>query len=251
MTTRLGDLPSLAVRRPTLIVVLNLLIIVAGLSALLGVEVRELPDVDRPWVSVRAFFEGASPETMDAEVTSVIEAAVARVAGVREISSASEEDNSRIWAQFAPNVNIDVAANDVREAVAGVERRLPKGVDDIVVVKADTNARPIIRLALRSSHLSQEALTYLAEEDVKPELTAIPGVAMVNLFGERRRVLRVIVDPMRLASYHLSIDDISRVLRSTDMDVPAGSFKSEDQLLLVRADASLWQPKDVERLAIN
>ena len=251
MTTRLGDLPSLAVRRPTLIVVLNLLIIVAGLSALLGVEVRELPDVDRPWVSVRAFFEGASPETMDAEVTSVIEAAVARVAGVREISSASEEDNSRIWAQFAPNVNIDVAANDVREAVSGVERRLPKGVDDIVVVKADTNARPIIRLALRSSHLSQEALTYLAEEDVKPELTAIPGVAMVNLFGERRRVLRVIVDPMRLASYHLSIDDISRVLRSTDMDVPAGSFKSEDQLLLVRADASLWQPKDVERLAIN
>ena len=251
MTTSLSDLPSLSVRRPTLIVVLNLLIVVAGLSALLGVEVRELPDVDRPWVSVRAFFEGASPETMDAEVTSVIEGAVARVAGIREINSASEEDNARIWAQFAPNVNIDVAANDVREAVAGVERRLPEGLDDIVVVKADTNARPIIRLALRSSQLSQEALAHLAEEDVKPELTAIPGVAMVNLFGERSKILRVIVDPMRLASYHLSIDDISKVLRTADMDVPAGSFKSDDQLLLVRADASLWRPRDVERLAIN
>ncbi len=248
---RLGDLPSLAVRRPTLIVVVNLLIIVAGLSALLGVEVRELPDVDRPWVSVRAFFEGASPETMDAEVTSVLEGAVARVAGVREISSASEEDNARIWAQFAANVDIDVAANDVREAVAGVERRLPKGVEDIVVVKADTNARPIIRLALTSDRLSQEALTHLAEEDVKPELTAIPGVALVNLFGARQRVLRVVVDPMRLASYHLSVDDVARVLASTDMDVPAGSFKSDDQLLLVRADASLWRPEDVERLAIN
>ena len=251
MTTSLSDLPSLSVRRPTLIVVLNLLIVVAGLSALLGVEVRELPDVDRPWVSVRAFFEGASPETMDAEVTSVIEGAVARVAGIREINSASEEDNARIWAQFAPNVNIDVAANDVREAVAGVERRLPEGLDDIVVVKADTNARPIIRLALRSSQLSQEALAHLAEEDVKPELTAIPGVAMVNLFGERSKILRVIVDPMRLASYHLSIDDISKVLRTADLDVPAGSFKSDDQLLLVRADASLWRPRDVERLAIN
>ncbi|MFP6709550.1 MAG: efflux RND transporter permease subunit, partial [Alphaproteobacteria bacterium] len=248
---RLGDLPSLAVRRPTLIVVINLLIIVAGLSALLGVEVRELPDVDRPWVSVRAFFEGASPETMDAEVTSVIEGAVARVAGVRTISSASEEDNARIWAQFATNVNIDVAANDVREAVAGVERRLPKGVEDIVVVKADTNARPIIRLALRSDRLSQEVLTHLAEEDVKPELTAIPGVALINLFGARAKVLRVVVDPMRLASYHLSIDDVARVLRSTDLDVPAGSFKSDDQMLLVRADASLWRPEDVERLAIN
>jgi hydrophobic/amphiphilic exporter-1 (mainly G- bacteria), HAE1 family len=247
----LGDLPSLAVRRPTLIVVINLLIIVAGLSALLGVEVRELPDVDRPWVSVRAFFEGASPETMDAEVTSVIEGAVARVAGVRTISSASEEDNARVWAQFAPSVDIDVAANDVREAVAGVERRLPEGVEDIVVVKADTNARPIIRLALTSDRLSQEALTHLAEEDVKPELTAIPGVALVNLFGARKKMLRVVVDPMRLASYHLSIDDVARVLASTDMDVPAGSFKSDDQLLLVRADASLWRPEDVERLAIN
>ncbi|MBT4044741.1 MAG: efflux RND transporter permease subunit [Rhodospirillaceae bacterium] len=245
------DLPSLAVRRPTLIVVLNLLIIVAGLGALLGVEVRELPDVDRPWVSVRAFFEGASPETMDAEVTSVIEGAVARVSGVRTIASASEEDNARIWAQFAPNVDIDVAANDVREAVAGVARRLPEGVEDIVVVKADSNARPIIRLALTSARLSQEALTQLAEEDVQPELLAIEGVALVNLFGDRKRVLRVVVDPMRLASYHLSIDDVAKVLASTDMDVPAGSFKSDDQLLLVRADASLWQPDEVERLAIN
>ena len=79
---RLGDLPSLAVRRPTLIVVVNLLIIVAGLGALLGVEVRELPDVDQPMVTVRAFFQGASPETMDAEVTSVLEGAVARVSGI-------------------------------------------------------------------------------------------------------------------------------------------------------------------------
>ena len=248
---RLSDLPSLSVRRPTLIVVLNLLIIVAGLSALLGVEVRELPDVDRPWVSVRAFFEGASPETMDAEVTSVIEGAVARVSGVREINSASEEDNARVWAQFAPNVDLDVAANDVREAIAGIERRLPEGVDDIIVVKADSNARPIIRLALTSERLSQEALTHLAEEDVVPELTAIAGVALVQVFGDRKRVLRVVVDPMRLASYHLTIDDVAAVLRSTDMDVPAGSFKSDDQLLLVRADASLWRPDDVERLAIN
>jgi hydrophobic/amphiphilic exporter-1 (mainly G- bacteria), HAE1 family len=248
---RLSDLPSLSVRRPTLVVVLNLLIIVAGLGALLGVEVRELPDVDRPWVSVRAFFQGASPETMDAEVTSVLEGAVARVSGIRTINSASEEDNARIYAQFAPNVDLDVAANDVREAVAGIERRLPEGVEDIVVVKADSDARPIIRLALTSERLSQEALTQIAEEDVAPELAAIEGVALVHLFGDRAKVLRVVVDPMRLASYHLSVDDVARVLRSTDMDVPAGSFKSDDQMLLVRADASLWQPRDVERLAIN
>ena len=103
---RFSDLPSLSVRRPTLVVVVNLLIVIAGLAAFLGVEVRELPDVDRPTITVRAFFDGASPETMDAEVTSVIEGAVARVSGVKTITAASEENNARIRARFLPNVDL-------------------------------------------------------------------------------------------------------------------------------------------------
>ncbi|MDP6814450.1 MAG: efflux RND transporter permease subunit [Alphaproteobacteria bacterium] len=248
---RLSDLPSLAVRRPTLVVVLNLLIVVAGLAALLGVEVRELPDVDRPSVTVRAYFEGASPETMDAEVTSVIESAVARVAGVKSIKSASEEDNARIRATFLTGVDLDVAANDIREAVAAIEHRLPEGVEDVTIVKADNDAWPIIRLALVGDGLSQQALTHLAEDDVSPEIAAIPGVAMVRLFGERKEVLRVVADPMRLARYGLSIADVAAVLAGTDLDVPAGSFKSEDQLLLVRADASVWRPADIEMLELR
>ncbi|MBT6084454.1 MAG: efflux RND transporter permease subunit, partial [Rhodospirillaceae bacterium] len=248
---RLSDLPSLSVRRPTLIVVLNLLIVIAGLAALLGVEVRELPDMDRPVVTVRAFFDGASPETMDAEVTSVIEGAVARVPGVKSIKSASEENNARIRPEFSPNVDLDVAANDVREAVAAIQRDLPDGVEDVTIVKADSDARPIIRLALVSDQLSQEALTRLAEDDVSAELAAIPGVATVELFGDRKQVLRVVVSPMRLASFGLSIDDVAKVLRSTSLDVPAGSFKSDDQMLLVRADASVWRPADVEGLSLR
>ncbi len=247
----LSDLPSLSVRRPTLIVVLNLLIVIAGLAALLGVEVRELPDVDRPVVTVRAFWDGASPETMDAEVTSVIEGAVARVSGVKTINAASEENNARIRAEFAPNVELDVAANDIREAVAGIERRLPEGVEDITVVKADRDARPIIRLALVSNTLSQEALTRLADDEVSAELSAIPGVATVELFGDQEQVLRIVIDPMRLASYGLSIDNVADVLRSTSLDMPAGSFKSDDQLLMVRADATVWKPADVERLLLR
>ncbi len=251
MSLRASDLPALAVRRPTLVIVLNLLIIVAGLGALLGVEVRELPDVDRPVVTVRAFFEGASPETMDAEVTSVIEGAVARVAGVTEINAASEENNARIRAEFSTKVDLDVAANDVREAVAAIERRLPEGVEDLIVYKADNDSSPIIRLALVSDTLSQSELTRLAEDDVSPELAAIPGVATVNLFGAREKVLRVVVDPMRLARFGLGIDDVAAVLRNTDLDVPAGSFKSDEQLLLVRADASVSAPADVEHLELR
>ena len=248
---RVSDLPALSIRRPVLIVVVNLLIALGGLAALLGVEVRELPDVDRPVVTVRAFFDGASPETMDAEVTSVLEGAVARVNGVKTINAASEEDNARIRVEFTTDVDLDVAANDVREAVAAIERQLPEGVEDVVVVKADADSSPIIRLALVSDRLTQEVLTRLAEDDVSAELSAIPGVATVELFGDQERVLRIVVDPMRLASYRLSIDDVASVLRGTSLDVPAGSFKSDDQLLLVRADASIWRPADIEALELR
>ncbi len=251
MSGRFSDLPDLAIRRPTLIVVMNLMIVIAGLSALFGVEVRELPDVDRPVVMVRAFFDGASPETMDAEVTSAIEGAVARVSGITTINSASEENNARIRAEFGPGVDLDIAANDVREAVARISRQLPEGVDEVTVVKADTDASPVIRLALVSETLPQETLTRLAEDDVTAELSAIPGVATVQLFGNQEPVLRIVVEPMRLASFGLSIDDVARALRSTDLDVPVGSFKSDNQLLLVRADASIWQPSDIEALELK
>ena len=179
----ISDLPSIAVRRPTLIVVLNLLIVIAGLGALQGIEVRELPDVDRPQVTIRAYFDGASPGTMDAEVTSVIEGAVARVSGVKTINAASEENNARIRAEFSANADLDTAANDVREAVAAIERDLPEGVEEITIVKADADSLPIIRLALVSNKLSQEALTRHAEEDVSAELIR-------NIRRRNRRVVR-------------------------------------------------------------
>jgi HAE1 family hydrophobic/amphiphilic exporter-1 len=251
LSGRFSDLPDLSIRRPTLIVVMNLMIVIAGLSALFGVEVRELPDVDRPVVMVRAFFDGASPETMDAEVTSVIEGAVARVAGVTTLNSASEENNARIRAEFGPGVDLDIAANDVREAVARITRQLPEGVEDVTVVKADTDASPVIRLALVSETLPQESLTRLAEDDITAELSAIPGVATVQLFGNQEPVLRIVVEPMRLASFGLSIDDVARALRSTNLDVPVGSFKSDNQLLLVRADASIWRPVEIEALELK
>ena len=144
------DLPATSVRRPYLAAVLNLLIIVAGLGALVGVEVRELPNVDRPVVSVRANLPGASPETIDAEVTSIVEGAVARVNGVVEVRSSSEENNFRIRAVFRPSVDLVTAANDVREAVSRVQRQLPDGVEDLFVIKADADARSIRRTRARA-----------------------------------------------------------------------------------------------------
>ena len=116
-----GGLPGLSVRRPFLAAVMNLMIIIAGVAALLGVEVRELPDIDRPIVSVRANYPGASPTTVDAEVTSLVEGAVARVAGVVAVRSSSEEGNFRMRVEFRPDRDLADASNDVREAVSRIE----------------------------------------------------------------------------------------------------------------------------------
>ena len=246
-----NDLPSLSIRRPVLVLVFNLLIVIAGIAAVLAVETRELPDVDRPIVTVRAEFPGASPETVDTEVISIIEGAVARVSGIQNIESSSEENNGRIRIEFRPGVDLDSAASDVREAVSRVSHRLPERLERIDVVKADDDSQSVVQIAVMSDLLLEEELTRVVEQDVIPEIVSIEGVADVELNGGRRRMLRVVVDPLRLASYGLSVTDVSRVLQLAPFDVPAGSFRSEDQELIVRADASVVTAAEVADIIVR
>lgn len=251
MASQINDLPGMSVRRPYLAAVLNLLIIVAGISAILGVEVRELPDIDRPVVSVRANYPGGTPESVDAEITSVIEGAVARVNGIKTVRSSSEEDNFRIHVSFAPHINLVDAANDVREAVNRAARNLPDGVENLVVIKADADADPMVRLSVSSTRYPIEELSRLIDDRIIPKLIAIEGIADVTNFGERNRVLRVLLDPLRLAGYRLTVPDVVAVLKGANRDVPAGSFKSEEQSVLVRADASVRSPEAVKKLIVS
>jgi hydrophobe/amphiphile efflux-1 (HAE1) family protein len=246
-----GGLPELGIRRPVLVLVINLLVALAGLAALLAVEVRELPDVDRPVVMVRVQFPGASPETMDSEVTSLIEGAVARVSGVRELRSSSEENNGRVRVEFAPGVDLDTAAADVREAVSRVERQLPDRIEQVTVVKADDNADAIMNISAVSDTLTDEELARVVEKDIVPEIISIDGVADVSMFGDRQRALHVAVDPLRLTSYGLAISDVAAVLRNAPFDVPAGSFHSQDQDLIVRADASTVTDAEIKNIIIR
>jgi hydrophobe/amphiphile efflux-1 (HAE1) family protein len=245
------DLPSLSIRRPVLILVLNLLIVIAGIAALYGLEVRELPDVDRPIITVTANYPGAAPETVDSEVTSRLEGAVARVSGVKSISASSEEGNSRIRVEFRPGVNIEDAANETRESVARIERRLPDEVEQVAVIKADNDAQGVVNIAISSKKHDLETLTDIVETDVAPLFLNIPGVADVNLDGDRQRVLRVSVDNLRLTSFQLSMSDVAAALATAPFDVPAGSIRSTDQQLIVRADATSVSEQDVREIVID
>lgn len=251
MSNAAGGLPGLAVKRPLLIGVMNLLIVIAGLAALFGVEVRELPDVDRPVVVVRATLPGGAPETIDAEVTSVLEGAVARVSGVREIRSSSEENSTRIRAEFEPGANLDVAAADVREAVSGVQRQLPDRVENVIVAKADADGEAVMTIAISSTVHSEEELTRIIDTSIAPELLSIDGVAALQEYGTRQRQMRVVVDPLRLNRFGLTVSDVADALRQAPFDVPVGSFRSDDQELIVRAEATAATPALIEQVIIQ
>ena len=246
-----AGLPALGVKRPWLVTVINLLIAISGLVAIFAIEVRELPDVDEPVVNVRASLPGASPETMDAEVTRILEGAVARVSGVKEVNSNSEEGSARIRAVFNPSANVDRAAADVREAVSRVQRQLPDNVEQLAVFKADEDAEEIMRIAVLADGVSEQDLATIVERDVVPAFISLDGVADVPLFGSRRQILRVELDPGRMSTYGLTVSDIRAVLAQAPLDVPAGSFKTSDQTLLVRADAAVDSEDDIGNLFVT
>ncbi|MEC8178634.1 MAG: efflux RND transporter permease subunit, partial [Pseudomonadota bacterium] len=187
----------------------------------------------------------------DAEVTSILEDAVARVSGVRQISSSSEENNSRIRVEFNPAVDLDTAATDVREAVSRTQRDLPERVEQVTVVKADQDAQPIMTLAVLSDAYDQAELTRLVDNDIIPELLTAEGVASIDPFGARERQMRVAVDPLRLNRFGLTLTDVADALENAPFDVPVGSFRSDAQSLVVRADASATEPERIENVIVS
>jgi hydrophobic/amphiphilic exporter-1 (mainly G- bacteria), HAE1 family len=242
---------AIFVRRPVFAIVFNLLIIMAGLAAYFGVEVRELPDVDRPVISVSTDFTGAAPETIDREVTAIIEGAVSRVAGVKSISSRSSFGRSRVTIEFNDSVDLNVAASDVRDSLGRIVNSLPSDIDEPRIVKADADAQPVARLAVTAENMRIEDLTVLVEDEVVDRLAAVEGVADVQVYGDRAKIFQIDIDPAKLASRGLTIADLRAALSSIAFDVPAGSLTSSNQDLVVRATAEVTTPEEFEALFVN
>ncbi|MBY5791435.1 MMPL family transporter [Rhizobium leguminosarum bv. viciae] len=242
---------ALFVRRPILALVFNTLMVVAGLAAYVGVEVRELPDVDRPVVTVRTTFDGASPQTIDQELTKVIEGAVARVSGLKSISSTSSFGQSRVTLEFSDAIDLSVAANDVRDAIGRITQNLPDEADAPQIVKADSDSSAIMRLAVTSTNLNMDDLTQLVENEVIDRLASVDGVADVEEYGDQEKVFRVDVDQGALASRGLTISDLTKALDNAALDVPAGSLKSNTQDIVVRATANLQTPADFSNVILQ
>ncbi|ARE41809.1 RND multidrug efflux transporter [Rhodovulum sp. P5] len=245
-----GGGPALFVRRPILALVVSALIVLAGFAALFGVEIRELPNVDRPVVTVTTRFPGAAPETIDQEITGRIEGAVGRVAGIRSISSNSRFGRSRVTLEFAESVDIDVAATDTREAVARIADDLPEGAEDPEVVKADADAQPVMRIAVTSSRRSPHELTEIVQERVEDRLVSVEGVADVTVYGDAEPIFRVDIDLARLASRGLTLADIGTALSDAGFNAAAGDLSGERQSINVRTTAMVASAEAFEALLV-
>jgi hydrophobic/amphiphilic exporter-1 (mainly G- bacteria), HAE1 family len=245
-----AGITALFVRRPVFAFVFNTLIAVAGLAALFGVEVRELPDVDRPVVSITTRFDGAAAETIDREITAVVEGAVARIAGVASISSSSFFGRSRVTIEFRENINLDAATSDVRDAVGRIQNQLPDDADTPVIVKADDNAQAVMRLAVTSDRMPVQDMTVFVEDEIVDKFAAVPGVADVQVYGSRDKIFRVDIDQGRLASHGMTVGDIGNALSTVAFDRPAGSLTSSTNNMIVRATASVTTPEDIENIQL-
>jgi hydrophobe/amphiphile efflux-1 (HAE1) family protein len=247
-----GGWVGVFVRRPILATVLNLLVIIAGIAALQSIEIRELPDVDRPVVTVRTSYPGATPESIDAQITAIIESAVSRVQGVTGISSTSSYGSSRVAVEFSSNTDLQTAAMDVRDAVASVQGQLPKDMEDEPqVLKADADATPIIRLAIASDKLTESELTDLVSNVIEDRLAAVEGVAAANSYGLRAKTIEVRVSPVALAARGLSLSDVIATIGKASITTPSGALENATQQLLVRAEAPIDSPADVSSLELN
>lgn len=242
---------ALFVRRPILAFVLNALIVIAGVAGYLGGEVRELPEVDRPVITVTTDYAGAAPETVDREITAAIEGAAGRVSGVTDISSSSRFGRSRVTVEFSTSTDLDVAATDMRDAIARIANSLPDQADAPRIVKADANADAVMRLSLTSPIRSAEELTRLAEDLVQDRLLSVAGVADLQVFGDRAEVFRIDIDLAQLAARGLSLADLRSAVADVSFDAPAGSLASEAQSLVVRTTAAINSPEAFEAILLG
>ncbi|MCK7547957.1 efflux RND transporter permease subunit [Marinobacter koreensis] len=244
-------LSDISIKRPVFATVLSLLIVVFGLSALMGLPVREYPDIDPPVVSISTDYTGAAAEVVDTQITQVIEGAISGIEGIRSIESSTEQGESRTSIEFNLSRDVDIAANDVRDAVSRVANQLPDEADAPVVRKADSDARPMMWITLRSSVWDSAELSDYADRVLSDRLSVLDGVADVRIGGERRYAIRIWLDRERLAARDITVAEVEQALRANNVELPAGSVDSSTRNFTVRAEGRLSTVEQFRNLVIR
>ena len=244
----MASLSTISIKRPVLAIVMSLAIILFGGIGFSFLGVREFPSVDPPVVNVSTSYVGANSDVIESQITEPLEEAVNGVQGIRTITSVSREGRSSITVEFELGVDIEAAANDVRDKVSGALNRLPQDVDPPRVEKADADSSPIIFLALTSDKRDLLEISRIAELSFKERIQTIPGVSSVFIWGQRRYSMRMWMDPIKLASLKLAPSDVLQALNRENVELPTGRVEGQNTELTVRTMGRLITEEDFNNL---
>ncbi len=245
------SLSSISIRRPVLAIVMSLTIVLFGIIGYTFLGVREYPSIDPPIITVSTSYVGANADVIESQITEPLEEQINGIAGIRSLTSVSRDGRSVITVEFDVSVDLEAAANDVRDRVSIARARLPLDVDPPTISKADADAVPIVFLNIKSDKKNLLQLTDIAQNIFKERLQTIPGVSQVNIWGERRYSMRLWMDPSKLAAHGVTPLDIRNALNRENIELPSGRIEGNNTELTVRTLSRLSTVDDFNDLIIK
>jgi multidrug efflux pump len=247
----MANLSEISINRPVLSTVMMLVILLFGLIGYQSLGVREYPSVDQPIISVSATYPGANAEVIMNQITEPLEQNINGIPGIRSLSSTSSQGNCRITIEFELSVDLETAANDVRDKVSRAQRFLPRDCDPPIVSKADADATPIMQIGVRSNQRSLMELSEIAELTVKERLQTIQNVSGVDIWGQKRYSMRLWLDPIKMAGYGVTPLNIKNAVDAENIELPSGSIEGNTMELSIRTMGLMTTAKEFNDLVIK
>jgi multidrug efflux pump len=244
-------LSELSIKRPVLATVFAITIVLFGFVGMYSLGVREYPSVDPPVVTVSTSYTGANAGIIESQITEPLEEAINSVAGIKSLRSTSSDGRSSVTIEFETDVDIEDAANDVRDKVSQAVRSLPPDANPPVVSKADADAQTIFSLTVQSDKRTLLELTELGNNVFKERLQTIPGVSSIRVWGERKYAMRITLNPDKLEAFSLTPLDIRRALETQNVELPAGRIEGKKTEITVRALGRLNFPEEYNEMVIT
>jgi len=245
------SLSSVSIKRPVLATVFSLVILLFGGIGMTYLGVREFPSVDPPIISVSTSYPGANSDVIETQITEPLEQSINGIPGIRTLTSSSSQGRSEISVEFELTVDLETAANDVRDKVSQAQRMLPRDCDPPTVGKTDANANPIMFIAVQSPKRSMLELSEIAELTFKEQLQTIAGVSSIRIWGEKRYAMRIWLDPAKLAGYQMTPLDVRNAISRENVELPAGSIEGTSTELTIRALGLMKTPAEFNSLILK
>ena len=245
------NISELSIRRPVLSTVMTLIILLFGFIGYSSLGVREYPSVDNPIISVSCSYPGANADVIENQITEPLEQNINGIPGIRSLSSTSSQGSSRITVEFELSVDLETAANDVRDKVSRAQRYLPRDCDPPTVSKADADATPILMVTIGSDKRSLLEISEIADLTVKEQLQTIPDVSSVEIWGEKKYSMRLWIDPIKMAGYGITPMDVKNAVDKENVELPSGSIEGNTMELSIRTLGLMHTADEFNNLIIK